>query len=134
MDRKRFLIESWDRFLKPFLIAVLFIFVILNFDQISQIGKGLSLLILIFMILTIIGLIFQLIVSSVRNSLPERFVKSVDVLCQKLVWFYPVLLTICLVLEWNNKSSVEKVILTLLLILLIYDTYFKKKHLRNDKI
>ncbi|KFC22296.1 hypothetical protein [Epilithonimonas lactis] len=134
MDRKRFLIECWARFLKPFLILVFLVFFVFNFTQLSQIGEGLSLLFLIFFIIAIISVLFQLIICSIKNSLPEKFVKSVDTIYQKLILVSPVLITIFLIVEWVNKSPLEKIILILLLAILIYDTYFKRKHLRNDKI
>lgn len=128
------MIECCVRFLKPFLILVFLVFFVFNFSQLSQIGEGLSLLILIFVSLAIISVLFQLILSSIRNSLPEKFVKTVDTIYQKLILVSPVLITIFLIVEWVNKSPLEKIILILLLVILIYDTYFKRKHLRNDKI
>ena len=138
MDRKQFLIKFWDNVLKPISFVLTLVFAILNYSKVLEISKFFGMLVLITLFLFSVMGIIKFFIDSIKNLIPENIKRPINFFLkdfEKLLYLFPVAMIIFLIINWNNKTLGEKLFFIGLILLNIYEVYYKKKsEATNDQI
>ena len=82
--------------------------------------------------------IIKFFIDSIKNLIPENIKKPINFFLkdfEKLLYLFPVAMIIFLIINWNNKTLGEKLFFIGLILLNIYEVYYKKKsEATNDQI
>ena len=138
MDRKQFLIKFWNNVLKPISFVLTLVFAILNYSKVLEISKFFGMLVLITLFLFSVMGIIKFFIDSIKNLIPENIKRPINFFLkdfEKLLYLFPVAMIIFLIINWNNKTLGEKLFFIGLILLNIYEVYYKKKsEATNDQI
>ena len=124
------MILFYNKYLKVLLFLIITIIVVLNFTELVKVSKFLgSLLILMIIIFSLAGA-FIFLLNEISQSIPIKirsFFYYIRTYLEKFKFIFPILLISFLIYFWQNKTIVENLLLSGIILFFSYDIYFKKK-------